>query len=137
MPIKIEFLFSCFDSRLAIYYFGKLLALRIPLEFAPFPLESNLLTIVIFCIALLSTFYPFIIINENPQNPFLAFKKSFIMTINNFFIAGSVYFLIIFMNCVVGLFTLIMHPLFFLGFIVSLPLSLLSYIKIYLLINGK
>ena len=124
LPVKLDMFFSCFNQYLAIYLLGNIL----------FNILISILQINLFIfqisLVLLSSFYPFIIIDQKIKNPILALKNSFIMALNNLSLTALTYFIIFISTIIVLLFTM------GLGLIIVLPFFLLCYTKLYLLIKN-
>ena len=126
---NVNMLFSCFNF-IFIYLIGQII-LSVPLLVIELSLNINLVFFRLI-VSFLFAFYPFIIIDQQINNPIIGLKTSFIMTINNLNITAPLYFILLIANIILGGLTM------FLGFIISLPLSIFCYTRLYLLINkGK
>ena len=124
LPVKLDMFFSCFNQYLAVYLLGNIL----------FNILISILQINLFIfqisLVLLSSFYPFIIIDQKIKNPIIALKNSFIMALNNISLTALTYFIIFISTITILLFTM------GLGLIIILPFFLLCYTKLYLLIKN-
>lgn len=123
---NVSMLFSCFNF-IFLYLIGQIIV-YIPLLLIELSLNINLF-IFRLMISFVFAFYPFIIIDQQINNPIIGLRTSFIMTINNLNITAPLFFILVFANITVGLLTI------FLGFIILLPLSILCYTKCYLLLK--
>jgi len=147
---NVMMLFSCFNF-IFVYLIGQIIV-SIPL----LVIQSLLNIIIYFFVRLIVSFffafYPFIIIDQEINNPLIGLKKSFIMTTNNLNITAPLYFILLIANIILGGFIMILLIAniilggftMFLGFIILLPLlsillsiSIFCYTRLYLLILKK